>query len=273
MDNYSVLMSVYYKEKPEWLSQSIESMLNQTVVTNDFVIVCDGILTDELYSVLNYYDKKYPGLFQLLKRDMNYGLGPSLAYGIEFCKNELIARMDSDDISKEDRCEIQLKYFEDNPDLDIVGCWENEFENGIDNPIAVHRVPSGVENVHNYMKRRCSLLHPTVIYKKSAVINSGNYHDVRLFEDYDLFMRMVVEHGCKGDNVPQALYDMRVNDDFYKRRGGIKYMKTIVKFKKDQRKKGYMSHKDYIISCWTQRIVCLMPNRMRKWFYLKFLRK
>ena len=123
------------------------------------------------------------------------------------------------------------------------------------------------------MRRRCSLLHPTVIYKKSAVIKSGNYHDVRLFEDYDLFMRMIIEHNCKGDNVPQALYDMRVNDDFYIRRGGFKYMKTIVKFKKEQRKKGYMSRKDYIISCWTQRIVCLMPNKMRKWFYLKYLRK
>ena len=141
MENYSVLMSVYYKEKSEWLELSIKSMLNQTFVTNDFVIVCDGELTSELYSVLEYYDKHYPGLFQILKRDKNYGLGPSLAYGIEFCKNELVARMDSDDISKKDRCEIQIKYIENNPDLDIVGCWENEFENDIDNPIAVHKVP------------------------------------------------------------------------------------------------------------------------------------
>ena len=86
-------------------------------------------------------------------------------------------------------------------------------------------------------------------------------------------MRMIVEYKCNADNVPEALYDLRVNDNFYKRRGGFKYMKTIVKFKKEQRKKRYMSFKDYIISCWTQRIVCLMPNRMRKWFYLKFLRK
>lgn len=273
MDNYSVLMSVYYKEKPEWLRQAIESMLNQTIVTNDFVIVCDGILTDELYSILDYFDEENPGLFQILKREKNYGLGPSLAYGIEFCKNELIARMDSDDICKENRCEIQLKYFQENPNLDMVGCWENEFEEDNNNPIAVHMVPSGIENVSKFMRRRCAVLHPTVIYKKSAVIKSGNYHDVRLFEDYDLFMRMIVECKCNADNVPEALYDLRVNDNFYKRRGGFKYMKTIVKFKKEQRKKGYMSFKDYIISCWTQRIVCLMPNKMRKWFYLKFLRR
>ncbi len=273
MDNYSILMSVYHKDKPEWLKEAIESMLNQTIKTNDFVIVCDGQLTDELYAVLDDYSKNNPDLFQVLKRDKNYGLGPSLAYGITFCKNELVARMDSDDVSKPNRCEVQLKYFEENNELAIVGCWENEFEEDINKPIAVHRVPSGVNEVHEYMKRRCALLHPTVIFKKTAVIDSGNYHDLRLFEDYDLFMRMIVEMNYKADNVQEALYDMRVNDAFYKRRGGLKYMKTIVSFKKLQRKKKLISRRDYIASCWSQRIVCLMPNRMRKWFYLKFLRK
>lgn len=272
MNKYSVLMSICKKEKSDWLKQSIESMLNQSIKTNDFVIVCDGVLTDELYSVLSMYENKYPDLFQIIKRDKNYGLGPSLAYGLNFCKNEFVARMDSDDISKSNRCEEEFKLFDKNPELDIVGCWENEFE-VYGKVLSIHKVPSGVDNVKAFMRRRCSLLHPTVIFKKSAVIKSGNYQDIRLLEDYDLFMRMVVEHNCKADNVQEALYDMRVNDDFYKRRGGFKYMNTIVAFKKKQRKKGFMSIKDYLISCWSQRIICLMPNKMRKWVYLKFLRK
>ena len=273
MNDYSILMSVYFKDNPNWLIESIESMLNQTILSNDFVIICDGPLNDELYQVLEYYQQKNPALFNIIKRDKNYGLGPSLAYGLTQCKNEFVARMDSDDISKPNRCEVELKMFEQNPTLSIVGCWENEFETTPDKPIAVHKVPSGSNNVYKYMKRRCALLHPTVIYKKSVVLECGNYHDVRLFEDYDLFMRMIVEYKFKGDNCSEALYDMRVNDSFYRRRGGLKYLKTIVRFKKQQRKKGYMSFKDYFISRWSQTLVCLMPNKMRKLFYIKFLRK
>lgn len=270
--NYSVLMSVYYKDNAVWLKEAIDSMLNQTIVTNDFVIICDGKLTNELYDVLDYYSLQFKGLFNIVKREKNLGLGPSLAFGIELCKNNLVARMDSDDISQKNRCELELEMFEKDPSLDIVGCWENEFEYDFNDPIAIHKVPSGKENVKKFMRRRCALLHPTVIYKKSSVLKCGNYHDVRLFEDYDLFMRMIVENECNGDNVPDALYNMRVNDAFYKRRGGLKYLKTIVRFKKEQRKKGYMSFKDYFISRWTQTLVCLMPNKLRKWFYLKFLR-
>lgn len=273
MVNYSVLMSVYHKENPFWLEQAIQSMMDQTIRTDDFVIVCDGPLTPDLNEVIERFERNYPGIFQIIRRNKNYGLGLSLGYGITFCKNELIARMDSDDISKVNRCEIELDMFDKDSSLDIVGCWENEFENDLNTPIAVHKVPSGKENVKSFMRRRCALLHPTVIFKKSSVLKCGNYHDVRLFEDYDLFMRMIVENKCNGDNVPAALYDMRVNDEFYRRRGGIKYMHTIVKFKKTQYKKGYISFNDYLISCWTQRIVCLMPNKIRKWFYLKFLRK
>lgn len=273
VNNYSVLMSVYFKDRADWLKEAIDSIINQTVKTNDFVIVCDGELSKELYEVLDFYDEKFPGLFNIVKREKNYGLGPSLAFGLDLCKNELVARMDSDDISHVDRCEKELQKFEENSELAIVGCWESEFESSPNKPIAIHKVPSGTKEVYQFMKRRCSLLHPTVIYKKSLVQMCGNYHDVRLFEDYDLFMRMIVEYNFQGDNVSEALYDMRVNDAFYKRRGGLKYLRTIVRFKKEQRKKRYMSFKDYFISRWTQTIVCLMPNRMRKWFYIKFLRK
>lgn len=108
---YTVLMSVYYKEKPEYLSLSIESMLNQTVKPDEFIIVKDGPLTAELDGVINNFVTAYPKMFNIIANETNLGLGPALAKGIENSKNELIARMDSDDYVISTRCEKQLEKF------------------------------------------------------------------------------------------------------------------------------------------------------------------
>lgn len=112
---YTVLMSVYYKEKPEYLSLSIESMLNQTVKPDEFIIVKDGPLTTELDEVINNFVTAYPKTFNIIVNETNLGLGPALAKGIENSKNELIARMDSDDYVVSTRCERQLEKFREDP--------------------------------------------------------------------------------------------------------------------------------------------------------------
>ena len=257
---YTVLMSVYYKEKPEYLSLSIESMLNQTVKPDEFIIVKDGPLTTELDEVINNFVTAYPKTFNIIVNETNLGLGPALAKGIENSKNELIARMDSDDYVVSTRCERQLEKF-------------REFVDDIDNVISIHRVPSENDEIERFMHRRCSVLHPTVMYKKSAVLKSGNYQSVLLYEDYDLFARMVLEYHIKSYNIPEPLYYIRTSEDFFKRRGGIKYAKTVLKFKWGQYRKGYMSLMDFCISGLGQAFVCVLPNSLRKIFYMKFLRK
>ena len=109
MDNYSVLMSVYHKEKAEFLREALDSIWNQTVQTDDFVLVCDGPLNEELDSVIAEHEKAHPGVLHVIRLEKNGGLGNALNIGIKQCKNELIARMDSDDISYPDRCE-SLRY-------------------------------------------------------------------------------------------------------------------------------------------------------------------
>ena len=270
---YTVLMSVYYKEKPEYLSLSIESILNQTVKPDEFIIVKDGVLTPELDRVIEAFMKDNPELFTIIVNEKNLGLGPALAKGIEISKNELIARMDSDDYVVDTRCERQLAKFQEDPTLGIVGCYEAEFVDDIDHIISVHKVPTEHNEIEKFMHRRCALLHPTVIYKKSAVLKSGNYQSVLLYEDYDLFARMVLEHHVKSYNIPEALYYIRTSEDFFKRRGGIKYAKTVLKFKWGQYKKGYMSAADFCISGLGQAVVCVLPNSLRKSFYMHFLRK
>ena len=270
---YTVLMSVYYKEKPEYLSLSIESMLNQTVKPDEFIIVKDGPLTTELDEVINNFVTAYPKMFNIIVNETNLGLGPALAKGIENSKNELIARMDSDDYVVSTRCEKQLEKFREDPKLGMVVSYEAEFVDTVDNVISIHRVPSENDEIERFMHRRCSVLHPPVMYKKSAVLKSGNYQSVLLYEDYDLFARMVLEYHIKSYNIPEPLYYIRTSEDFFKRRGGIKYAKTVLKFKWGQYRKGYMSSMDFCISGLGQAFVCVLPNSLRKSFYMKFLRK
>lgn len=266
-------MSVYHKEKPEWLKISIESMLAQTIKPDEFIIIKDGPLSQELDDVIENYMETYPELFNVIALKVNGGLGPALACGVEKSKNEVIIRMDSDDYSVPERCEKLLNKLDEHPEYDIIGSYEVEFENSLDNIVAIHRVPKSVSEVSYMMRKRCSLLHPTVLYRKSSVIKCGNYRAVKLYEDYDLFMRMIVEENMKGCNIPENLYYIRINDDFFQRRGGFTYMKTAVVFKFKQYKKRNITLFDFIVSAGGQALVCLLPNSMRKKFYLKFLRK
>ena len=130
---YSVLMSVYYKENPKWFEESIKSMLNQTIKTNDFVLIEDGPLTDELEKVVIKYEKEFPKVFNVVRLKENQGLGPALAIGVKACKNEWIARMDSDDYSVPDRIEKQFNVIKEKPEIDMIGSWHNEFIDSIDN--------------------------------------------------------------------------------------------------------------------------------------------
>lgn len=269
---YSILMSVYYKEKPEWLSYSIESMLSQTIFPDEFVLVEDGPLTECLDEVINKYVKLYPKLFKIVKIEKNGGLGPALERGILECKNEFIARMDSDDYSMPDRIEKQFEIFENYPDLGLVGTNVKEFENTIDNVNCKVILPEKQDNIYKFSKKRCPFRHPSLLYKKSEILKAGNYREFYLCEDYDLYVRLL-RNGCKCYNIQEYLVYMRIGKDFYKRRGGWKYMKTILKFKNEQLKTGYFSFVDYLESTIPHVIVCLMPNSLRDWVYRNLLRK
>lgn len=272
LPSYSVLMSVYFKEKKDWLIQSIESMLNQTVLTDDFVLVKDGKLTDELNETISEYCEKYPDIFHIIELEKNVGLGPALAIGVKACKNELIARMDSDDISIKERCEKQLKKFQEDPELDLIGSSIAEFIDTTNNVQAYRVLPESDEEIKKFIKRRNPFGHPSVMFKKSKLLEAGNYRSYYLCEDYDMWIRMV-EKDAKCYNFKDILVFMRINEDFYKRRGGIKYLKSILKFKREQYKNGFFSKKDYIISGGTHIIICLMSNVIRETFYKKVLRR
>ncbi len=270
-ENYSVLMSVYIKENPEYLDNSINSIFSQTVPTDDFVLVCDGDLTKELYDVIDKYKAKYQSIFNVIKLPENLGLGRALNFGMEHCKNDIIARMDSDDIAIEDRCEKQLELFAKNPELDIVSGTVLEFENNTDNILSKKSLPQSNEEIHSYSHSRCPFNHPAVMYKKSAVLEAGGYLDFPLFEDYYLWVRML-KNGAVAYNIQQPILYMRAGSDMYKRRGGISYLKKAAKFRNYMLKSGYCSFGGYIKALGAQAIICLMPVKIRIFLYNKLLR-
>lgn len=269
---YSVLMSVYYKENPKWLDLSIKSMMEQTIKPSEFVLVEDGKLTEELYTVVEKYKKEYKDIFNIVKIPENGGLGPALKRGVEECNYEFIARMDSDDYSMPTRIEKQFLQFDKDEELGLVGTNVKEFIDTIDNVICSVVLPEKHKDILKFSKRRCPFRHPSLLYKKSEVMKAGNYREFYLCEDYDLYVRML-RNGCKCYNIQETLVYMRIGEDFYKRRGGWKYMKSILKFKNEQLKVGYFTFSDYIKSTIPHIIVCLMPNFMRDWIYRNLLRK
>ena len=235
---YSVLMSLYKKEKPEYLKIAIDSMLNQTVVPDEIVMVEDGPLTDELYAVLD----EYPMLHRV-KNETNLGLGLALNVGLKECKNELVARMDTDDCSKPDRCEKQLARFSEKPYLAIVGSHIDEFVGDISNIVSQRKVPLS-EDIYNFAKKRSAFNHPAVMYSKTAVLDNNGYAELKRNQDVDLFGRMLFG-GYKAENIDESLLWFRNSDELAKRRKSWQntwsYIATIRKFWK----MGYSSFLDY----------------------------
>lgn len=269
---YSVLMSVYIKENPEWLKCSIDSMLNQTVKPDEIVLVEDGPLTDNLKETIKQYQSKYPNIFNIISLKKNVGLGPALNIGINNCKNEYIARMDTDDYSMPNRIQSQLEVFERDNELGMVGTNVSEFIDDINNVVCNVILPENNNEIINYSKKRNPFRHPSILFKKSAVLKAGNYREYYLCEDYDMWVRMI-RSGCRCYNIQNIYVYMRINEDFYKRRGGIKYLRSILKFKREQLNCGYFTKVEHIKSILPHIIICLIPNRMRDFVYKRLLRE
>jgi len=269
--DYSVLMSVYHKEKADYFEKSIESMLSQTIKPKDFVIVCDGPLTDDLDDVVKKYKNKYSDLFQIVRLEKCSGLGNALNKGLKACKYDVVARMDTDDIAKADRIEKQLKVIEEK-NVDIVSGTVEEFDGSTDNIVAKRILPSSHEEIMKFARQRNPFNHPCICFKKKAVLDAGSYMEFPLFEDYYLWVRML-KNGAKGYNIEDTILYMRAGVSMYNRRGGFAYAKKAVKFRWHLKKMGFSSTKDFVKSAGGQIVVSIMPNKFRQVFYKKVLRK
>lgn len=268
---YSVLMSIYAKDNPEYLFEAINSMLMQTVPPEQFVIVIDGPVLDELMQPIYEYQRYYVDLFTIVPLEKNGGLGNALNEGLKHCRNELVARMDADDISLPERCEKELACFCEDEKLDICGCNIDEFEGEPENVLTSRIVPSEYEQIKRFMRRRQAFNHPTVMYKKLAVINADGYEVLKRKEDFDLFSKMLVQ-GAKAKNLEEHLYLYRVNRDNYKRRKSLDNFRCAVYvYWRHLKRKGCLLT-DFLIMCSAEMFFLILPDSMMRWFSDSFLR-
>lgn len=268
---FSVLISVYKKEKAEYLKRALQSVINQTLKPTEIVIVKDGPLTKELDDCIEDFQKQNSKLFKILSFKENRGLGLALRDGVKACKYEYIARMDSDDISKPDRFEKQFNYLQKHPETALLGTWITEFSKDENNPDTVTKLPYTHQEIIEFAKRRNPFRHVTVVLKKSAVIQNGNYRDFLWFEDYDLFVR-ILQKGYIAANIPECLVNVRADKDMFARRGGWQYLKQDYRFQKLLLKTKFICKTDFLINITIRSIVRLIPNKVRSYLYKKILR-
>ena len=272
MEEYSILSSVYQGENPEYLRQSMESMVNQTVKSNDYVIVEDGPLTDRLRAVLNEYQAKYDYI-HLIRIPENRGLGNALRVGLKQCKNSLVARMDTDDVSMPDRMELQLKFFEDDNSLDICGSYMYEFHKNIWDRDRLKKMPVTHEEIYKCGKRKNPFNHSTVMFRKETVMGMGSYNPKRKRgQDFDLFTRMLIK-GARGYNVPEPLVYYRVSDDQYERRVSHESTRMILGIEKRNYQAGYAGIADLVYVYAFQMAAHFMPKRVGGFLYKRMNRK
>lgn len=268
---YTCLMSVYDKEDPLYLKTSLESLFDQTVPPEEILIVKDGHLPDSLENVLQEYCARYPNIFTIVGYESNQGLWYALKYGVVRCRNQLIMRMDVDDWSSPLRAEKELAVFESDPSIDCVGTLVVEFQGDLSNEKSYVELPETNDEIEQFGKRRCPFRHPTLMFKKSAVLEAGNYQEMPFFEDYDLYFRMK-KSGSNFFNIQEKLVYVRVGEEFFYRRGSFSYMKHMLHFKTNCLSKGYFNLLDFVVTAAPHIVVSLMPNKLRTFVYSKFLR-
>ncbi len=272
----SVLLSLYSREKPQYLREALSSIMEQTAMPAEVVMVLDGPVGDDLLGVLDEFSRREGDApdFRIVRLEKNMGLGRALSEGLRHCGNELVARMDTDDVMMPHRMAEQYRYMSSHPEIAVCGAWIDEFvvqEDGSRQVVSTRRLPVEHDDIFNFGKGRSPMNHPVVMFRKSRVEATGGYEHFPLFEDYYLWVRML----CRGEkfhNLPESLLWFRLSDDVYKRRGGLRYAMDEVSLQRAIYRLGYISRVTMMKNVAIRFLVRLMPNCFRALVYKRLLR-
>lgn len=269
---FSVLISVYKKETPDFLEKSLRSILiKQTLIPSEVVLVKDGPLTKDLEYIINTYKLKFPNILRVFQLNENQGLGRALNFGLDKCRYNLVARMDSDDICDEKRFEKQINYFKNNKNIDAVGGSIAEFYYNHSEICTVRKLPRSMEGIKNMIKRRNPINHVTVMFKKDAVIKSGGYKHLAYLEDYYLWIRMI-NCKCIIQNIDDVLVYVRTGKEMYKRRGNKEYIGGWYNLQKEMIEYKMINYFDMVINMISIIGFIYTPSFIKEFIYKKFLR-
>lgn len=267
----SVLMSVYQKENPEYFKQAMQSVLEQSRPSDEIILIQDGPVPEPLQEVIEYYEKTIEVL-TVFRFEENVQLGRALAKGVELASQNLIARMDTDDIAVSNRFEIQYDYMMKHPEVAAIGGFMEEFCDDDSEYHKIKTMPEHMGEIRKYAKYRNPLNHMTVMFRKDEVQKVGNYQHCPFLEDYDLWCRMLA-NGAQFYNIQRVLVRARTDRNLYSRRGGNSYCRNYLQLRKRQRQMGLLNFGEYQLAKMVTIGMTLQPSTLRKLVYQKILRK
>ncbi len=268
---FTVLLPVYNKDNAKYLKQAIDSVLNQTIKPNEVLILVDGPINENLNSVLKNYQEKFKCV-NIKYFDENRGLGKVLSDGVKLAKYELIARMDADDVALKHRFERQIKCFLKDERLTLVGSNIQEYSSDFKYKLKQRIVPLTTEHIQDYSKFRNPFNHMTVMFKKSCILEVGNYKEMPLFEDYYLWIRLI-QKGYKTLNLPDVLVNVRAGEIMVNKRSGFSYFKKEINFQRELLRLRHINKSQYVRNAIVRGVSRLLPNKLLGVVYNKLLRK
>ena len=266
---YSVLMTVYKNDNPDHFELALDSMINQTIIPDEIVLVKDGPIPHTLQDIIN--KKKNLSNVVEVQLENNIGLGLALNEGIKVCKNELIARMDADDYSFPTRCEKQLLEFQKDKSLGIVGLSVKEFTDNLENIVGERKVPITNEEIYKYAKTRDPFNHPTVMYKKSELQKVGCYGNYRKNQDTDLWIKLL-SNNIKCTNLKDDLFRFRFDKNTYIKRKNWLNTKLLISIRYKAYKSHFCNCFDFLQVLVAQLGIFMMPIKLQELVYRKLLR-
>jgi glycosyltransferase involved in cell wall biosynthesis len=270
MTHCSVLICIYKGDKPEYFREAVRSVLNQTVKPNEIIVVVDGMISDAMAKVLGEITVNSK-IVKVVRLPKNVGVGAASNEGLKHCKNELVAKMDADDVAVPNRLELQLAEFKKDSKLVLLGGQIAEFSGDVENIVSYRRVPTTAKAIRQFARRRSPFNNQTVMYKKSAVLSVGGYPKLNRAEDYYLFSKLIVE-GYKVKNLSSVLVLFRLDDNAIERRRTWKHTKEMIRARNEIKKLGLASRFDVLLASVAQVAIFVTPPFFAKWFYRR-LRK
>jgi glycosyltransferase involved in cell wall biosynthesis len=261
---FSLLISVYDGDRPDYLRRSFRSAVDdQTLPPDQVIIVRDGPVRPELAECLDEFVATSSAPVTLIPLEANGGLGPALDQGLAASKYDIVARMDADDVAMPHRFEVQLPLIEN---ADIVGAGLLEFITDTDHIVGQRTPPTDPGHIARYARLHDPFNHPTVMYRRKAVMAAGGYGDLPLMEDYALFTRMLLT-GARAVNVAEPLVFYRVGATAFKRRGGTGLLRSELRMQREFLRSGFISPAGYVRNVAVRGSYRLVPWWLRRAAY------
>jgi glycosyltransferase involved in cell wall biosynthesis len=261
---FSLLVPVYDGDRPDHIRRAMRSAVDdQTVRPDQVVIVRDGPVRDELARCLDELQRASPVPVTFVPLRTNRGLGPALDQGLAASWFDVIARMDADDVSMPHRFEVELPLI---AEADIVGAGLYEFVEDTNEIVGQRVPPTGPARIRRYARMHDPFNHPTVVYRREAVLAAGGYGDLPLMEDYALFARMLAG-GARPVNVAEPLVFYRVGEEAFRRRGGARLLRSELRLQREFLRRGFTSPPEYLRNVIVRGGYRLVPWWLRRAVY------